>query len=74
MPPIPRIRVVVDADACVPPALLEALGIVCAPGPPIYLLEREPIPRLVTEGGGPIEASAVAAACAVVAEPGEAVI
>jgi len=73
MPPIPRIRVVVDADACVPPALLGALDIVCAPAVPSYFIEPEPIPFLIT-GGGPIDPAAIAEACAAVAEPGEAVI
>ena len=61
MPPIPRIRVVVDADACVPTELLEALGIVCAPVSPVYFLEPEPIPFLVTGGGGPIDGAALPA-------------
>ncbi|MSQ31268.1 MAG: hypothetical protein EXR64_04470 [Dehalococcoidia bacterium] len=68
-----RIRVVVDADACVPAALLEALGIVCAPGAPAYAIEREPVPSLVREGG-PFEAAAIAAVCAAAAEAGGAVL
>ncbi len=73
MPSIPRIRVVVDADASIPAALLDALGIVSAPAAPDYLLEQESILQLVAEPVA-IEAEAIAAACGAVAEPGEAVI
>ena len=73
MPATPRIRVVVDADACVPAPLLDALGIVCAPPAPEYVLDRISVPELVA-GVGVVEATAIAAACAEVAEPGEAVI
>ena len=69
----PGVRVVVDADACVPSDLRRALGIACAPAEPALLTERESIPRLVLEGG-PLAVSAIAEACAAAAEPGGAVI
>lgn len=72
-PTTPRVRVVVDADACVPVALIEALAIVCAPEVPAYALEREPVPSLVREGR-PFEAAAIALACAGAAAPGGAVL
>ena len=68
-----RFRVVVDADACVPPDLRAALQIAVVPGEPELLLERVPIPRLALERG-PFEADAIAQACAAVATPGEATI
>lgn len=68
-----RFRVVVDADAGVPPEVRAALNIAVTPAEPELLLERIPIPRLALERG-PFEVDAVAAACGAVAEPGEGVI
>ncbi|MSQ42512.1 MAG: hypothetical protein EXR65_05700 [Dehalococcoidia bacterium] len=71
--PALRPRVVVDADACVPAELRRALGIVCAPGEPAVVTEREAI-RWLAPDAGPLPGSAIAGACAAVAEPGGAVI
>lgn len=72
-PPAVRFRVVVDADACIPFEVREALGIAVTPAEPELLLERVPIPRLALERM-PYEGTDVARMCAAVAEPGEAVI
>ncbi len=68
-----RFRVIVDADACVPPEVRATLRIAVTPAEPELLLERIPIPRLALERG-PFEAEVIAQACAAVAEPGEGVI
>jgi fatty acid-binding protein DegV len=73
LPAPARFRVIVDADACVPPEMRAALNIAVTPAEPELLLERVPIPRLALERG-PFEADAIAQACAAVAEPGEGVI
>lgn len=68
-----RFRVIVDADACVPPEVRAALNIAVTPAEPELLLDRVPIPRLALERG-PFEAADIAAACAAAAEPGEGVL
>lgn len=73
LPAPTRFRVIVDADACVPPELRASLDISVAPAEPELLLERVPIPRLALERA-PFEADDIAQACAAVAEPGEGVI
>ncbi|MDA0302402.1 MAG: hypothetical protein O2822_07735, partial [Chloroflexi bacterium] len=73
LPTPARFRVIVDADACVPPEVRAALNIAVTPAEPELLLERVPIPRLALERG-PFEADAIAQACGAVAEPGEGVL
>lgn len=59
----PTLRVVVDADVSLPPALAERLGIAVAPADATLLLERESIPRLMVEVGAPLDAGPVVEAC-----------
>lgn len=68
-----RLRVIVDADACVPADLRAALQIAVTPAEPELMLERVPIPRLALERG-PFEAPAIAQACGAVAVPGGTVL
>ncbi len=67
------VRIIVDADACIPADIRAALRIAVAPAEPELLLERIPIPRLALERG-PFAIEAIAEACGAVAEPGEAVV
>ena len=48
-----RTTVVIDADACVPGALRDALGIVSVPPDAPLLVDDETVPRLSLEAGPP---------------------
>lgn len=57
------LRVVVDADLSIPPALKASLGIVAAPADVPLLVERENIPRLALEAGALPDPTEVIEAC-----------
>jgi fatty acid-binding protein DegV len=63
---MPRTVVIVDADACVPAALVEALPLRAAPADAPLLLERESVPALSLERA-PMDAEPAVAACALAA-------
>lgn len=64
------LRVVVDADVSLPPALAEQLGIVVVPPDATLLIERENIPRLVVEAGARLDPAPVIEACRAAAAEG----
>ncbi|MQC17039.1 MAG: hypothetical protein DWG82_02235 [Chloroflexi bacterium] len=57
------LRVVVDADVSLPPALAERLRIAIAPPDATLLLARESIPRLLVDVGAPLDATPAVEAC-----------
>lgn len=64
------LRVVVDADVSLPPALARRTGIAVAPADATLLVARENIPRLMVEAGAPLDPAPAVEACRRAAEAG----